>query len=380
MVSMSIRRCLIGLLVSALACTLVFASANPAPYQALQEKINLPDGFEIAVYALVPGARSMTLDRETGTVYVGTREHTVYAVVPDVGGRKAYRVEEVLRGLKIPNGVTVYRGDLYVAEQHRISRYPLREIKSGRLMPRAGEVIYQDLPNKSHHGWRYLRFGPDNKLYVSVGAPCNICDTEGIEATIIRMNPDGSDVEVYARGVRNSVGFDFQPGTGVLFFTDNGVDWMGNDSPPCEVNAAPESGQHFGFPYYGGGRDRHSRWARESPPQDVRFPVVEFNAHVAPLGIRFYTGELFPDDFRNDAFVAQHGSWNRSTPIGYRIMRIRFDEHGKATGKEVFADGWLQRGVAWGRPVDILQLPNGSLLISDDHKGLIYRISYSGKR
>ena len=194
------------------------------------------------------------------------------------------------------------------------------------------------------------------------------------------MNPDGSEVETFASGHRNSVGLAFHPKTGVLHFTDNNTDMMGDNIPPGEFNAAPQAGMHFGFPYYAGGRIQHQDWIDKTPPQPVTFPAVEFDAHAAPLGIEFYTGDQFPAEYKNDALVAQHGSWNRSEPIGYRLMRVRFDQDGKVIGDEVFVDGWLINGEAWGRPVDLLQLPDGSVLVSDDFQGVIYRIYYEGKK
>ena len=356
------------------------ASTSLAIDEALErnlQKISLPPGFKVDVFAQVEGARSMAFGQSTGTIFVGTRGDSVYAAVDKDKDRKADQVITMMTGLKMPNGVAVHQGHLYVAEQHRITRYPAPGFSLALPWDQMREIIYEDLPDKAHHGWRYIGFGPDEKLYVTVGAPCNICDPKGIEATIIRMNPDGSEMEVFAKGVRNSVGLDFHPLTAVIYFTDNGTDLMGDTIPPCEVNAAPKTGKHYGFPYYAGGSERHKDWADKKPPQDVTMPVVEFEAHVAPLGLRFYTGKMFPAEYHNDAFVAQHGSWNRSDAIGYRIMRIKFDPKGKLFGKEVFADGWLQAGEAWGRPVDLLQLPDGSLLVSDDYQGLIYRISYA---
>jgi glucose/arabinose dehydrogenase len=238
------------------------------------------------------------------------------------------------------------------------------------------EVIFEDLPDKAHHGWRYIDFGPDGKLYVTVGVPCNICNVDGYEGTIIRMNPDGSDAEIFAEGVRNSVGMDFQPDTGVLYFTDNNTDMMGDDIPPGELNAAPEKGMHFGFPYYAGGKERHQDWADKTPPKDVTFPEVEFQAHSANLGFKFYTGKQFPAEYQGDAIVAQHGSWNRTEPVGYSLVRVKFDDNNQVIGHEPFIDGWLNDGEAWGRPTDVLQMPDGSILVSDDYNGVIYRVSY----
>ena len=349
-------------------------------FQRHLKQIKLPPGFHIEVFAEVPGARSLAYAPETATVFVGSTREAVHAVIDKDKNGKAEAVTQILSPQKVPNGIAWHRDYLYVAEQHRITRYHARNFTPGQPWDAKAEVIYDQLPDKSHHGWRYIGFGPNGKLYVAVGSPCNICDPQGIEGTIIRMKPDGGSMEVFARGVRNSVGFDFQPKTGELYFTDNGVDFMGDDHPPCELNAAPNPDLHFGFPYYGGGRERHEDWADKQPPQKTTMPVVEFQAHVAPLGLRFNRGDLFPAEYRHDAFIAQHGSWNRSKPVGYRIMRIKFDENGKAVGKETFAEGWLQGTLAWGRPTDILQLPDGSLLISDDYQGAIYRITYRARR
>lgn len=339
-------------------------------------KLNLPDGFNIEIYAEVPSARQMAFGQSTGTVFVGTRGEKVYAVVDKNKDRKADKVVTIMDDLKVGNGVAMHQGNLYVAEQHRIARYSAPGFDLNLPFSEMRDVIYEDLPDKSHHGWRYIDFGPDGKLYVTVGAPCNICEVSGIEATIIRMNPDGSEAEIYAHGIRNSVGIDFHPETGVLYFTDNNTDMMGDDTPPGEFNAAPDKGMHFGFPYYAGGRDRHEDWQDKEPPQEVTFPDVEFQAHAASLGFKFYTGDMFPADYQGDAIVTQHGSWNRTEPVGYKLMRVTFDDDNKVSGKEVFIDGWLQDGEAWGRPTDVLQLPDGSLLVSDDYNGVIYRISY----
>ena len=211
---------------------------------------------------------------------------------------------------------------------------------------------------------------------MAVGAPCNVCAVAGLEGTIQRFDPETWQPETYAAGVRNSVGLAFHPETGDLFFTDNGADMMGDDTPPDELNHAPIAGLHFGYPYFGGGKDRTFDFRNATPPNDARSPVIAFNAHVAALGIEFYRGTMFPKEYRTDAFVAQHGSWNRSVPDGYRIMRIRFDEKGLPIGKEIFADGFLSEGRKLGRPVDLETLPDGSLLISDDHTGAVYRITY----
>lgn len=364
---------------------IVLAASALAPIQTLAgdelleqhlEKLKRPPGFQFDVFAKVPGARSLAYAPETGTVFVGSWGDTVYAVMDKDKDGKAETVFPLLTGLKVPNGVAWEQRHLYVGEQHRISRYEVSDVTPEQTLEIQPEVLYQKLTDNFHHGWRYTGFGPDGKLYVAVGAPCNVCETKGVEGTIIRMNPDGSEAEVFAKGVRNSVGFDFHPKTHVLYFTDNGADMMGDNRPPCELNAAPRAGLHFGFPYYGGGRERPEGWADKQPPQKVAMPVIEFQAHTAPLGLRFNRGKMFPPEYRYDAFVAQHGSWNRTTPVGYQIQHIEFDNDGYAVGQKTFAEGWLQGNTAWGRPTDILQLPDGSLLVSDDYQGVIYRITY----
>ena len=341
------------------------------------EQINLPPGFSIEIFAEVPGARSMALDKSSNTVYVGTMGSDVYAVSYENQEGKSDKVVKIMSGLKVANGVAVHRNYLYVAEQNRIARYPLRGRSPSANWEQDREIKFSDLPDKSHHGWRYIGFGPDNKLYVTVGVACNICKLQGIEGTIIRMDPDGSNSEIFANGIRNSVGLSLHPKTGVLYFTDNNTDMMGDDIPPGEFNAAPTAGLNFGFPYYAGGSVRSPGWAYNTPPPNVQFPKVDFQAHVAALGLAFYTGDMFPEEYRHDAFVAQHGSWNRSVPIGYRVVRVKFDDNGEVVGDEVFADGWLQGEKAWGRPVDVLHMPDGALLVSDDHRGVLYRISYT---
>ncbi len=359
----------------AFACAMLALPAEAEEgLEANLAKIKLPPGFRIDLYAEVPAARSMAIGKPMGVVFVGSRQEMVHAVIDRDKDRRADEVVKILDGLNVPNGMAFDAGFLYIAEQDKISKFAAPEFdiyKQFNLGP-----IYEGLPNEFLHGWRYIAIGPDRKLYVAVGAPCNICEPKGLEGTIIRMNLDGSGMEVYARGVRNSVGMDFHPKTGELFFTDNGADGLGDDEPPDELNHAPEPGMFFGYPYYAGGATRSPDFKDKTPPKDSVMPVVEFGAHHAPLGIHFYRGKMFPEEYRGDAFVAQHGSWNRSVPAGYRIMRVRFDDQGRPTGKEVFAEGWLQGEEAWGRPVDIKELADGSLLVSDDFAGAIYRISY----
>lgn len=339
-------------------------------------KINLPPGFEIEVFAEIPLAREMAVVEKMGVVFVGTSGDTVYAVVDRDKDRVVDEVVKIATGLDTPAGVAFKDGYLFVAAADRILRYVVSEVRPGQRY--RALVINFDLPKAHPPGRRYAAIGPDGKLYVALGAPCNVCEVSGFEATILRMNLDGSESEVYAQGVRSAGGMDFEPETGQLFFTDNGVDGMGDDSPPDELNHAPWAGFNFGFPWYAGGRVKAPGYEDATPPGDAMMPVVRFGAHTTPLGIHFYRGKMFPKAYRREsAYIAQHGSRDRAEPIGYRILQLHFDD-GRPTGVDVFADGWLEGGEPWGRPVDIKELGDGSLLVSDDHAGLIYRITYTG--
>jgi glucose/arabinose dehydrogenase len=317
----------------------------------------------------------MTLS-PNGVLYVGTREGNgeVYAVTDPDGDGTGDRVVEIAAGLNTPNGVAWREGSLYVAEISRILRYD--GIDERLDSPPEPAVINDDYPTETHHGWKFIRFGPDDWLYVPVGVPCNICDPESPFGTITRVRADGSGREVYARGIRNSVGFDWHPETGVLWFTDNGRDRMGDNVPPDELNRAPEPGLHFGYPHCHGGDIPDPEFGGARPCSELTPPAQELGPHVASLGMRFYTGEMFPAEYRNQIFIAEHGSWNRSEKIGYRVMLVRLDEAGAAVSYEPFAEGWLQGEEAWGRPVDVLVMPDGALLVSDDEAGAIYRITY----
>ncbi len=338
--------------------------------------IKLPPGFRIALFTdQTPNARSLALG-DDGTVYVGSmREGKVYAVRDDNRDGKADRVDILASGLNMPNGVAVLDGDLYVAEISRVSK--LKDIAHHLADPPQPETVYDGYPKDMHHGWKYLRVGPDRKLYAPVGAPCNICESSNeVYATLTRLDPDGKNLEIYARGIRNTVGFDWHPDSKELWFTDNGRDWLGNDSPPDELNRAPQAGMNFGYPYCHGKDTADPEFGKRKSCAQFTPPAWTFPAHVAALGIRFYTGTQFPAEYRGQLFVAQHGSWNRSTPHGYRVAVVRF-EGGKPVGDQIFAEGWLKPdGKATGRPVDILQMPDGALLVSDDQRGAIYRISY----
>jgi len=337
-------------------------------------KIRLPDGFEISIYASdVPGARSMALG-PNGTLFVGTRVGKVYAIVDRNRNNRTDEVITVARGLRMPNGVAFRGGALYVGEVSRVLRYD--NIEARLSNPPTPVVVNDTFPGDRHHGWKFIRFGPDGQLYVPVGAPCNVCErSDGHYALIMRMNPDGTGLEVFARGVRNTVGFDWHPETKTLWFTDNGRDWLGDDVPPDELNHAPRKGLHFGFPYCHGGDISDPEFGGKHACEEFVPPAMKLGPHVAAIGMRFYTGTMFPDRYRNQIFIAEHGSWNRSTPIGYRVTLVRLEEN-RAVTYEVFAEGWLQGNAAWGRPADVLVMPDGALLVSDDRAGVIYRIVY----
>ena len=347
-------------------------SAQPLPI----EQINLPKDFAIEVVARVDNPRGMTFG-DKGTLFAGsTRAGSVYAI-RFVPGAPA-QVFTVASGLQLPAGVAFRNGALYVSAVDRIVR--LDDIENRLANPPKPVVVSSVFPTQTHHGWKFIAFGPDGKLYVPVGAPCNICEPDPDRyANIMRMNPDGSGLEVYARGVRNSVGFDWDPRTHDLWFTDNGRDMLGDDVPPDELNHATKTGQHFGYPYCHGGTIPDPEFGRKRACSEFVAPVQILGPHVAALGMRFYTGNQFPAEYRNQIFIAEHGSWNRSSKIGYRITLVR-SENGKAVAYESFATGWLQGQQAWGRPADVQVAPDGSLLVADDTAGAIYRISYRGAR
>ncbi len=345
-------------------------AADPAALPV--EEIVAPEGFSVAVFARVRGARSLALGEE-GTVFVGTRgPGVVWALADRDGDGRAEGSWTVAEGLDSPNGVAFRDGALYVAEISRVLRFDGIEARLDDPPPPV--TVSDAFPSDEHHGWRFIAFGPDGRLYVPVGAPCNVCERPDPFASITRMNPDGSGLEVFARGVRNTVGFDWNPETSVLWFTDNGRDWLGDDRPPDELNRAPEPGLHFGFPYCHGG-DIPDPELSGRPCEEFRPPAARLGPHVAALGMRFYTGTMFPDEYRNQIFIAEHGSWNRSSKIGYRVVLARLDGPG-VVSVEPFLSGWLQGERAWGRPVDVLVMPDGALLVSDDAAGAVYRVSY----
>lgn len=352
------------------------AHASESSESAESRVPDAPPGFEVRIFARVPDARSLARGPD-GTIYVGTRKDRVYGVRDRDGDFVADEVHVLASGLEMPNGVAVRGDDLYVAEVGRILLW--KNIGKRLDKPGKPDVLTDRFPKDRHHGWKFIRFGPDGWLYVPVGAPCNICDPDKpIYASITRIRADGTGLEIYAHGVRNSVGFDWHPETKQLWFSDNGRDHMGDDVPPCELNVATKAGQHFGYPYCHGADVPDPEHGGKRPCSEFRAPALELQAHVAPLGLRFYRGEQFPAEYRGDILMAEHGSWNRSKKVGYRVMRARLGKSGEVESYTPFLTGWLDEATqkAWGRPVDVLELPDGSVLVSDDGAGVIYRVEH----
>ena len=375
---MTIKRLAVSILV--VTCSSVLL-AQTGPSEPPLERLTLPPGFSIEVYAAnVPNARQMALS-PNGTLFVSTRQAgNVYAVVDDNGDQTADRVLTLDSGLNMPNGVAFRNGSLYVAEINRILRYD--EIESQLTAPPEPVVVNDTLPTERAHGWKFIDFGPDGRLYVPVGAPCNICDNEETDprfATILSMQPDGSDLTIYAHGVRNSVGFDWHPTTDELWFTNNGRDRLGDTEPADTLHHAPSTGLHFGFPFCHQGNIQDPEF-NTRPCSEFRPPAQRLGPHVASLGMEFYTGNMFPGSYRNEIFIAEHGSWNRTAEAGhtgYRLTVARLDGN-QVVGYDVFAEGWLQdNNEAGGRPVDVQVMPDGALLVSDDTANTIYRITYT---
>jgi glucose/arabinose dehydrogenase len=344
-------------------------------------KLTLPPGFTIEVYAdQVENARSMALT-PGGTLFVGTRDKgSVYALRDEDGDMRAEKKYVLAEGLNSPNGVAFRNGDLYVAEISRIIKFT--DIENNLANPPQPVVVYDKFPTENHHGWKYIAFGPDGKLYVPVGAPCNICNKEKdneIYASITRMNLDGTAPEVVAHGIRNTVGFAWHPQTGKLWFTDNGRDQMGDDVPGDELNCASKDGLHFGYPFCHQGDVPDPEYGKGRKCSEFTAPAQTLGPHVAALGMEFYQGKQFPAEYQNQVLIAEHGSWNRKKKSGYRVMRVTIDGE-KGTSYKPFVTGWLNESTdeVWGRPVDLEHMPDGSLLLSDDFAGAIYRISYDG--
>ena len=372
------------------AVLLAAVAISPQTIQKLPlDQIKLPPGFVIQLYADgVANARQMALG-DKGTLFVGSRTaRRVYAVVDRDGDKKADQVYTIASGLASPSGLAFRDGALYVGDISRVIRYD--GIESKLESPPQPVIVNDKLPKETHHGWKYLAFGPDGMLYVPVGAPCNICDRTGEDerfATITRMKADGTGQEIFARGIRNTVGFDWHPQTHELWLAENGRDEMGDNVPPDELLRAYKPGLHFGFPFCHGGDTPDPEFGAKRPCSEFEPPAMKLGAHVAAIGMKFYTGRMFPEEYRNQIFIAEHGSWNRSEPQGYRIMLVKLKGN-KAVSYTPFAEGWLRGtrsmrgrdavGDAWGRPADVLVMPDGALLISDDEAGVIYRVIYKG--
>lgn len=353
-----------------LLCSLLSLTVAPAMADTDLSHIRLSEGFHISLLTdQVPGARAMAWG-DNGTLFVGSRSSDkVYAVTPDG------TVRPVASGLQMPVGVTFHKGDLYVSSISRI--VVLRNIEAHLDAPPKAEELPAAFPKETAHGWKFIAFGPDDKLYVPVGAPCNICRPDRQHyANLQRMNADGSEREVVAYGIRNTVGFTWHPQTGQLWFTDNGRDMLGDDKPNDELNKLSKVGEDFGYPDCHQG-DIADPEEGKTPCSAFTPPVAKLGPHVAALGLRFYTGEQFPAEYRNNLFIAEHGSWNRTQKIGYRVKRVELNDDGTLKRQSVFAEGWLdQDGGVNGRPADVLVAPDGSLLVSDDQNGAIYRIRY----
>lgn len=348
-----------------LVISIFFSAAVASAAKLPLDKIKLPPGFKISVFAEVPDARSLSI-APSGTVFVGTRGPNVYRI-------KNGKVDVLANGFKSANGVAFKDGKLYVADIDKVTVFTDPENKSGKDL--APKVLPQRFPTDTHHGWKFIRFGPDGKLYIPVGANCNVCDPKKDYARLYRIDVNGTGKEEVAEGIRNTVGFDFHPVSKELWFTDNGRDMLGDDTPPDEVNRLAKTGQNFGFPYCYGKAVQDPDFTQKQC-KDLTPPEVELRAHVASLGMSFYTGRQFPAEYEDQIFLAEHGSWNRVKPQGYRVTLIRFPKNSPPTS-EGFAEGWLQGDDAWGRPVDVEMYKDGSLLVSDDKAGVVYQISYS---
>ena len=379
-----IRTFAVALCAGVIAVSVTTHAAQSAPSLG---QLVLPAGFRADVFAEnVENARSMALGPQ-GTVFVGSRTvGKVHAIVDRDGDHKADRVVLIASGLDQPNGVAMRNGALYVATASRLLRFD--DIERHLDAPPAPVTVRQDLPNpRAGHSWKFIAFGPDEMLYMSVGAPCNVCASPPLVSSIVRMKPDGSDLELFAEGVRNTVGFAWHPITRELWFTENGRDMLGDDVPDDELNVAWKAGLHFGFPYCHQGDVADPQFGAQRACSTTEPPVLKLGPHVAALGFTFYTGNMFPASYKNAAIVALHGSWNRTTPSGYRVMAARTDGR-RVTNYEPLVDGFLAKGsaptgrgaaaTAIGRPVDVLQMPDGSILISDDSGNRLIRVSYGG--
>ena len=368
----SAAKCLMPSIVS-VTCLFVLSMVAAA-----DSRLTVPPGFEVSVFAAdVPNARQITAGGD-GLYYVGSRRAgVVYAVVDKDNDFVAEEVVIIARDLYMPSGVAYRDRTLFVAEVDRIIAFD--DINDRYRESPVPRTVYDKLPSDAHHGWKSIEFGPDGALYIPVGAPCNVCQVADPHGTILRLNIDTQESTVVARGVRNSVGLAWHPVSGELWFSDNGRDMLGDDLPPGEINRLRTEGAHFGFPFRHGGQVDDPQFGTQGDGHSFTPPAIELGAHVAPLGITFYTGSRFPAEYRHNLFVAEHGSWNRSRKAGYRVMRASFDAAGELLAYQPFISGWLIGESHWGRPVDFEQLADGSLLVTDDHSGVVYRVTYRGE-
>jgi glucose/arabinose dehydrogenase len=346
----------------------------PATAAVQLEQLRLPRGFHIGVYAeQVPTAREIALGAR-GTVFVGSMgAGKVYALTDTNHDGRADQVRVIASGLEMPVGVAFHDGDLYVSAVSRI--LVLRDIERHLDDPPTPQLVYDKLPTERHHGWKFIAFGPDGKLYVPIGAPCNICNRGNGYAKLLRMSPDGTGVQDMAYGIRNTVGFDWRPGSRQLWFTDNGRDMLGDNVPSDELNRLAHQGEHFGYPFCHEGDILDPDFGQGHSCSNYTPPVLKLGAHVASLGMRFYKGKQFPASYRGAIIIAEHGSWNRSEKSGYRVMVVRLRGNQVASCQPLIT-GFQHDQKAWGRPVDVQPLPDGSLLVSDDLAGVVYRVTY----
>jgi len=346
------------------------ARSNDLPLETLR----LPPGFQISVFAELTNPRQLAMSK-SGIVYAGSfKAGNLYGVLDDNSDGYAEKVIIIDNDLTMPTGIAIRDGDLYVGAVNKLLVY--RDIDQTLESSPEPFTLYEELPKETHHGWKYLGFSPEDNLFFNIGAPCNVCKEENAWfATIMSLDLDSEPLqpEIFASGVRNTVGFTWHPRTGELWFTDNGRDLLGDDTPSCELNRAPKAGLHFGFPYMHASSTIDLEFG--APAFTVEPPVTELGPHVAPLGMKFYTGTMFPEQYRGSLFIAEHGSWNRTPEAGHTGYNVSIvnPETGATT---ILIDGWLVDNVAWGRPADILEMPDGSLLISDDHANVIYRLTY----
>lgn len=361
---------------STLSISLAWFLSSATTYAANVQTLEVPTGFNIEILNFsVPKARQMALTSR-GTLIIGTRrEGKVYAI-PNALTSAAPRVITLMEGLNMPSGVAVYEGSLYIGAVNQIIRVP--DIDDHLVAQPPSTVLTDRLPQASHHGWKYLKFGPDGALYVPVGAPCNICLSDDARfASLLRMDTETGATQIWAEGIRNTVGFDWHPSDGQLWFSDNGRDMLGDDLPAEEINVISQPGEHFGYPFLHATHTRDPEFGTHDRANISSFtsPVLEIQAHSAPLGMAFYEGTAFPESYRHTLFIAEHGSWNRSTKVGYQVSKVRRDSRGQLS-YEPFVTGWLINDEAWGRPNDVMVVPDGSVLISDDDQGVVYRVTY----